>query len=145
MTTIKNNMSLHSLAFLTLAKLSVDGGYTAWFSRDAAPSEGYLVDDGEHELVIPLESVDLAIPDNAAIVYGAIVDYLTDNIERLEYARDREFGAWLDTDSKRLYLDLSEYIFDKDRAIELGIKRNELSIYDIAACDIIDLNPEGEF
>lgn len=44
---------------------------------------------------------------------------------------DTYFGSWLDTETGKVYVDISKNIQDIDEALNLGISRNEIAIWDV--------------
>ncbi len=62
--------------------------------------------------------------------------YLTRHLNALKRP-NVYFGAWLDRGT--LYLDLSERVLNKRQALDLGLKRNQLAIYDLNTNTTINL------
>jgi hypothetical protein len=49
------------------------------------------------------------------------------------------FGVWTDPDTGLVYVDLVDHIASRDHAIDTGVARNELAIYDLRAREVITL------
>jgi hypothetical protein len=57
------------------------------------------------------------------------------------HSRGAYIGAWLD--SGKLYLDVSEVLDSKAKAIDLGLRRGQLGIFDFGNMTTIDLRKVG--
>ena len=64
--------------------------------------------------------------------------FLSKHIELL-YDLDLELGGWIEGD--KVYLDITEVVEDKNEAIEKGVNRNQLAIFDFENKEVIDLPP----
>lgn len=54
-------------------------------------------------------------------------------------------GTWYDTESKRISLDISRCVENKDEAIRMGRKYNQIAIWDVANFEEIATGGSGEF
>ena len=75
------------------------------------------------------------IKDDDKIV--AVVDEMLRNIA---FVVDDYLGGWMDGD--KLYIDMSTWIHDKDKAISMGVNLNQKAIYDIKNDESIYLDKE---
>lgn len=111
-------------------------------TRLLPPEEGFSVSD--LGLKLPTTGYFVAIS-----AYGAIYDrptfsvhdlqdYVANFRSFLQGSPDRYLGAWVDGDE--VYLDISEWIADRDTAIMDAKNRGELAVWDIARKESITVN-----
>ena len=93
----------------------------------------------------PMMNIDLAgqkyfavamYPDREKILtlneftVETVRDYLLDNRDLLKDQRN-SLGTWLDTETQKIYLDISRTITDKETALKLAKNNNQLAIFDL--------------
>lgn len=61
-----------------------------------------------------------------------VVDYVKENANYLYLLPNAFVGGWLDADSGKYYLDISQNIQDKAKALQVAAERKQLAIYDVA-------------
>jgi hypothetical protein len=66
-------------------------------------------------------------------------NYILDNRELLSDRRN-SFGTWVDYETKKVYLDVSRTISDRDVALAIAKRNNQLAIFDLKKCEEISLN-----
>ena len=60
-----------------------------------------------------------------------IIEYIASKKELASKNSNLCFGSWLDTETNKLYLDLSEVLDDKKTALKKAYKRNQLAVFDL--------------
>lgn len=96
------------------------GGATVSVVTGHSPTWGYIVGDGRHERIVKVGEESLL---------GALHQYVNDNRASLAW-QGNYLGAWLDDDGA-LYLDVSEWVTDREKALDLAEERGELAVYDV--------------
>jgi len=90
------------------------------------PNNGYFVSLPNRELQI----------NRNAFSTSVLADFINNNIDLL--SNENNFvGGWIENDV--VYLDVSEQITDKRTALNLGVQRNQLAIYDANNDKVINL------
>ena len=104
--------------FLDLIKSN--GGFT--LTKDLqAKQGGYACAISGHETVYDMNNVSEL----------DIVEYIANKKELASKNSNLCFGSWLDTETNKLYLDLSEVLPSKKEALKKAYKRNQLAIFDL--------------
>ncbi len=112
--------------FLDLIK--ENGGFT--LNKDLqAKQDGFACAISGHEVVFDMDSVQEL----------DIVEYISSKKELAKKNSNLCFGSWLDNETNKLYLDLSEVIDDKKQALKKAYKRNQLAIFDLNTFESIYL------
>lgn len=111
-----------------LAAEAKEGGFTVSESGHR-PTSGFVVATPGAERRIP---VDQLTPDT-------ISAYRKEFAERLAQP-DTYLGAWYDTESGDVFLDVSKVYEDRDEAIEYGRSSNQLAIFDLSTFTEIRLD-----
>lgn len=104
-----------------------EGGFTFDPRAEKLVTSGFSVATPGHGKVFDLQEFD---DDDVA-------GYVDDNWGLLQADPDLHVGAWLDTETGQVWLDLPEVLQDRDAAIAAARERGELAIYDLNAKDEI--------
>jgi hypothetical protein len=113
--------------------IRTDGGFTVRPYGGQVPTKGYFVAlQGLTDKTPVQKFSDLHIL------------FFADKVSDLIDWTDPNFfiGGWLNKGT--VYLDVSELVLDRETAIRLGQKRNQIAIWDIANCEEILTNGTGE-
>ncbi|WP_367138507.1 MULTISPECIES: hypothetical protein [Streptomyces] len=108
------------------AETQVNGGFS-WARNQSNPHFGYMVATPGHEQVI--RGWDGST--------GQIASFVAEHILRVAASDSLWFGSWMENGD--LYLDLSENIIDRERALQAGRERGEISIWDCEAGEVVYL------
>ena len=104
--------------FLDLIKSN--GGFT--LNKDLqAKQEGFACAISGHETVYNMDNVSEL----------DIIEYIASKKELASKNSNLCFGSWLDSETNKLYLDLSEVLPSKKEALKKAYKRNQLAIFDL--------------
>lgn len=108
-----------------LASLKEHGGFTYQPLDDTSPKNGFAVAafPGAEKIL-----------DADKITPSDIFDYLTTHADKFTDHRVH-VGGW--TDQGKVYLDLSMVVQNKDEAIKLGVKHNQLAVFDLGKMETI--------
>ena len=97
-----------------------NGGFT--LTKDLQSKEGgFACAISGHETVYNMDSVTEL----------DIVQYIASKKELASKNSNLCFGSWLDTETNKLYLDLSEVLPNKKQALKKAYKREQLAIFDL--------------
>lgn len=99
----------------------LDDGFSLSLRYNEAPETGYMVSFAGFEKVL----------ENPTIL--DIEDYVQENAEYLYDIPGAFVGGWLDADNGKYYLDISQNIQDKAKALQVAAERKQLAIYDVAS------------
>ena len=83
------------------------------------------------------------VVDKDDFTLQTIREYVHDNAELLKDRRN-SLGTWLDTETNKVYIDISRTIQDYSRAVELGIEYNQLAIFNLETFEEIRLDSHKE-
>ena len=111
--------------FIQLLKENSGVSYNM-ITKEYSPNKGFFVSLPNLETKVSLKS--LSVDD--------IVTFINRHRTLLQ-DKTKFIGGWIDNEV--VYLDISEQIFDKREALELGYKHNQLAIYDANEGKVIDL------
>ena len=118
---------------IDLIKDTRDNGgasYNIIYGKPLDKDYGYMVS------FIDLVTINTSvIKDDDKII--AVVDEMLRNIA---FVVDDYLGGWMDGD--KLYIDMSTWIENKDKAISMGVNLNQKAIYDIKNDESIYLDKE---
>jgi hypothetical protein len=90
------------------------------------PNSGFFVSLPNRELQINRNAFNTSV----------LADFINNNIDLL--SNENNFvGGWIENGI--IYLDVSEQIADKRTALNLGVQRNQLAIYDANSGNVINL------
>lgn len=115
----------HEVARRTLA----EGGSSVHLRTKWTPSTGFMVSTVGHEEVF----------DKAHISGRTVKDYIHRHREVLD-REDAFLGAWHDTSSGKVYLDVSIRVAHREAAMALGRENKQLAIYDAGSDTVIDID-----
>ena len=96
-----------------------DGGLTIKPFTGEKPSGGYMV---------ALEGFELQVPVSEFFT-GVVADYIGQHAQKLMSNPALCLGTWVNEGT--VYLDLSENVKDKEKALELGKERHQLAIFNL--------------
>lgn len=121
---------LQQLNIEDLFQLAKKGGFTYDPLLDCLDNEGYAVSEyKEYEVRIPYESLKRLDLLNYLITHQSI--FIIDPRAR--------YGAWYDTESDEIVLDISAVYYSKSIAIQRGIENDQDAIYDLSKGEEIRL------
>ena len=105
-----------------------NGGFT--LTKDLqAKQEGFACAISGHEVVHNMDTVSEL----------DIVDYIASKKDLCKKNSNLCFGSWLDTETNKLYLDLSEVLPSKKEALKKAYKREQLAIFNLNTFESIYL------
>lgn len=113
------NIPLHlSIANSLYTQTALNGGVSI-NSNFEEPQTGYLVSikDG------------LVFDNVSAVNVHELSAWIKDNLNE---TKDTYFGGWKDSESGKVYFDLSVNVFDQKKAIDLGNAKDQIAIWDVA-------------
>ena len=96
-----------------------DGGLTIKPFQNEKPSEGYMVALEGYELQVPLSE----------FFTGIVADYIGQHAQKLMSNPALCLGTWINEGI--VYLDLSENVPNREKALELGRERHQLAIFNL--------------
>lgn len=92
------------------------GGFTYQPIMKNSPKEGFVVSIfPQYQKIIP----------GKGLTAEQVEDYMEKHAEVLNFDPRAHLGAWLDTESERVYLDVSIVEPDRRKAVDLGIEYNQ--------------------
>jgi len=100
--------------------LKVNGGFTVDHSFDS-PKKGYMV--GFKSLFV-LPNVQSLMSETYLMLTLIVQELKTPN-------KDLFLGGWIDEESGKVYIDISENFINKDEALKVAKERGELAIYSL--------------
>jgi hypothetical protein len=98
----------------TVDELKALGGYT----HNLKHTTGYMVALAGNEVVIP---ADICTNGNWGMYY----------IKHRPTKKETYVGAWFNPDDDHFYFDVSQWVEDKEEALVLGERNQQLAIYEI--------------
>ncbi len=96
-----------------------DGGLTIKPFTGEKPASGYMVALQGYELQVPVSE----------FFTGIVADYIGEHAQKLMDNPSLCIGTWVNEGI--VYLDLSENVGSRDKALELGRERNQLAIFNL--------------
>ena len=112
-----------------LNKILKNGGFTLQGLSLKDVSEGYACALQGHEKVVDLKDINERV----------ISEYMEAKSELVQGNKNLCFGAWHDTETNKIYLDLSEVLPNKKMALKRAYKREQLAIFDLNTFESIYL------
>ena len=110
-----------------LERVKANGGLSVKMTDGSEPTTGYMVAKGTQYGAV-VDAADFYDPEKGP---KALADYMKKNKSDLGSGKNY-LGLWHNTEDGKVYLDVSENIQDKERAISAGAKRDQISIWDVA-------------
>ena len=134
-TALKSHVELSETAAVDLAARTKQpsGGFTV------DPSSGTDVSSGFAVAIYP--ELSRTVPASA-LVKQSLKDYVHDNPDAFSNPENK-FGAWHDPESGEVWLDVSRVVQDRNTAVELGKKHNQIAIWDIGAGEEVSTGGTG--
>ena len=96
-----------------------NGGLTIKPFTGEKPASGYMVALQGYELQVPVSE----------FFTGVVADYIGEHAQKLMSNPVLCLGTWVNEGT--VYLDLSENIASREKALELGKERNQLAIFNL--------------
>ena len=112
-----------------LNKILENGGFTLQGVTLKDVSQGYACALQGHEKIIELKDISEEV----------ISEYMDAKSELVQGNKNLCFGAWHDTQTDKIYLDLSEVLPSKKVALKKAYKRDQLAIFDLSTFESIYL------
>lgn len=116
------NLNLHPNVLSTIMKNP--GGFSVKPSSGLSPKSGYMVSLPGHTQIVA-ES-DIKGPNGSALIQN----YARQHAGALQQA-GAHIGGWTDSESGKVYLDVSQNIRNKGEAVHQGVARNQKAIWDV--------------
>lgn len=116
------------------------GGISIHTKSGREPKKGYMV----AAYTDRSQWISEADTKDPAKRQAAIKDFMEKNKDVLSDPNNF-LGTWYDTESKRISLDISRCVEDKDAAITMGQEYNQIAIWDVANFEEIPTGGSGEF
>lgn len=111
------------IAEIALDSIAKTGGFSIHPVTTSSPTTGYMVS------VVP-ES-ETILNSKADITGDLIGKFLDENEAKFESRPSLHVGGWIDSETGKVYLDLSERFDDIDDAIDAAEKTDQLAIWDL--------------
>ena len=112
-----------------LNKILENGGFTLQGLSLEEVSQGYACALQGHEQIIELKDISEKV----------ISEYVDTKSQLVQGNKNLCFGAWHDTETDKIYLDLSEVLPSKKMALKKAYKREQLAIFDLNTFESIYL------
>ena len=100
-------------------QLISSGGFSLSLKLEA-PKSGYMVS---------LQQKELIINDDVKGLKKKLYDYFNNNYDIVNNNKKLFFGGWIN--EGKIYLDISENVLDKKEAIQKGMERQQLAIFNV--------------
>jgi hypothetical protein len=107
-----------------LKSIEKTGGFSVHPVSAKSPKTGFMCATVPHAEKIFQSSEEITEP--------AIQSYLDQHKDFLSENPKLHLGGWIDPDTEKVYLDLSEQFEDEASAVAAGIKYNQLAVWDVA-------------
>lgn len=112
------------------------GGFSIT-TQGKTPTGGYMVAAPGRTKIV--SESDISGPGG----HRLIEQYARENADALRQP-GAHLGGWTDQSTGKTYLDISHNIKDRDRAVSAGVKRNQISIWDVKNGREINTGGTGE-
>jgi hypothetical protein len=121
-----------------LDRVRTNGGLSVNMRNGSEPSSGYMVASPVKKAPI-VDADDFYDPIKGRKILG---DFVKANKSTLGSGK-KYLGLWHNKEDNKVYLDVSENVQDKARAVQLGRERNQISIWDVVNFDEIQTGGTG--
>lgn len=128
-----------SLSDSILERVKANGGLSVSMVDGHEPTSGYMVGKGAKYGDIA-DAADFFDPTKG---HKILSDYLIKHKASLGSGK-AYLGLWHNRQDGQVYLDLAENVSDRARAISLGSRRDQISIWDVVGQDEINTGGTGE-
>lgn len=108
-----------------LVEQAKDGGFTTSIPSGAVPEDGFMVALPGHEEVFPVELFEAS----------ALISYVARKFDVLTSSAGVYLGAWVS--DGLVYLDVSECVPSRAKALFLAAERNQLAVWDVVKAEEI--------
>ncbi len=123
-------------AQLAVQRTLVADGATVSAVTFSSPTWGFAVATGRHE-----ETLELALdPHQTSIELLAIVENYVRRHRAILATPGHYVGTWLH--DGKIYLDVSQVIYDRDDAVRAGKDRDQIAIFDLRHAEEITLRQD---
>jgi len=106
-----------------LKSIEKTGGFSVHPVSAKSPTTGFMCATVPHAEKIFKSSEEITEP--------AIQSYIDQHKDFLSENPKLHLGGWIDPDTEKVYLDLSEQFEDEASAVAAGVKHNQLAIWDV--------------
>jgi hypothetical protein len=106
-----------------LASIEKTGGFSVHPVSAKSPTTGFMC------ATVP--NAEKVFSSSEEITQPAIQSYLDEHAAFLSENPKLHLGGWIDPDTEKVYLDLSEQFEDEASAVAAGIKYNQLAVWDV--------------
>ncbi|WP_156038905.1 hypothetical protein [Actinoalloteichus caeruleus] len=110
-----------------LAAAAADTGFSIGLDG-AVPTEGYMVSFGD----APVVELPGWVLGRTGELRRRVEDYLLENRSFFAERTDAYLGGWVNPETGRLVIEVSERHLDRDAAMAAGAERDQIAIYDLA-------------
>lgn len=107
------------------ARESIDasGGFSIHPVSEQSPTTGYMVG--------VVKAAEVVLDSKEKVTAAVISEFLTDNASQFEARPNLHVGGWIDGETGKVYLDLSEQFDDLDDAIDSAESTDQIAIWDL--------------
>ena len=116
-------------------RLNMAGGFTVRM-EGTTPTD--YVESGYALSLYPDREFTFSADAKGDTVLGLLIQYASDNRDLLSVPNNY-MGAWLDTESGKVFLDVSTVVEDKAKALELAGEFGQLAVYHLDSGEEIRL------
>lgn len=105
------------------ASIDTSGGFSIHPVSEQSPTTGYMVG--------VVKASEVVLDSKEKVTAAVISEFLTDNAEQFEARPNLHVGGWIDGETGKVYLDLSEQFDDLDDAIDSAESTDQIAIWDL--------------
>lgn len=113
----------------SLARAAIAGGFTV-ATEDMSPVT--------HGFVVARPGTVFLPADNVEVAAKEIAKFLNDHPDV------KHLGGWYNPEDQKVYLDIVDIVADRDEAVRLGSKRNQIAVFDLDTMSEINTGGTGE-
>lgn len=118
-----------------------EGGMSVSMMDGSTPPGGYMVARGRTAGVKPRVVTEEEFFDPVR-GKAVLADFLRSN--RATLTGGDYLGVWHEADKGKVHLDVAQNVPDRDKAVSLGRRRDQISIWDVTAGEEIETGGKGE-